>query len=388
MRGRSVAVALSGGHDSVVLLHLLHGMAPRLGLRLSALHVNHGLSPNAAAWQRHCARLCRALGVPLRSVKVSVTKAGAGLEAAAREARRAAFLASDAEVIALAHHLDDQAETVLHNLLRGAGRAGARGMPAVSRLGRKSLVRPLLGVPRAVLHSWAEARGLRWIEDESNRDEALTRNFLRHRVGPLLATRFPRWRESLARAARHFAAGEPEAGDMLRAYLKSRGLRAPSEAKLADMLRQLAAGRATIEHDGSVLRLYGDRLHVEAKRAGAPFEPRAWNGEPRLPLPALGGELRFRRRRGEGIDRARVDGALQVRLRAGGERLQPDARRPRRSLKNLLQEARIPPWERVRMPLLYCGEALVWAPGLGVDAAWRAAKNRSGIVPEWRPDAS
>jgi len=116
-----------------------------------------------------------------------------------------------------------------------------------------------------------------------------------------------------------------------------------------------------------------------------PFAPMPWRGEPRLPLPALGGELRFRRARGRGIAAALVDGRkLSVRLRVGGERLRPDARRPRRSLKNLFQEAGVPPWRRERLPLLFCGGDLVWAPGLGVDAAWQAAGGASGIVPEWR----
>jgi tRNA(Ile)-lysidine synthase len=258
-------------------------------------------------------------------------------------------------------------------------------MPAVSALGRKKLLRPLLSMPRSAIRAYAAEHRLAWIEDESNANESLTRNFLRLRVGPLLESRFPRWRENLARAARHFAAAEVDAQTLLRAYLKRKGLRAPSEAKLVEMLRQLGGKSAELTHDGVVFRLYRRKIYpAKEKNKASKFEPRSWNGEAKLSLP--GGELRFRRARGRGIDRGRLkEGALQVRLRSGGERLQPDPRRPRRTLKNLFQEAAVPPWERARLPLLFCGKDLVWAPLLGVDAGYRAAKNAAGILPEWHP---
>jgi len=385
MRGKRVAVGLSGGLDSVVLLHLMRGLAPRLGYKLSAIHVNHGLSPNAGDWQRFCSAYCLELGVPFKAVKVKVEKRHLGLEAAARAARRAAFAGVRADAIALAHHLDDQAETVLFNLLRGAGLEGASGMPASGKLGRMALLRPLLGLPRAAIREYAAAQGLAWIEDESNRDEALTRNFIRRRVGPLLAERFPRWRENLARSARHFADAELDARRVLRAYLKGKGLRAPSEAKLVEMLKQFGSAGAAIWHDGVLFRRYREKVIVEKNKIRKPFKALAWNGESRLSVPALGGELRFRRVRGKGIDSSLLKGkSLQVRLRSGGERLKPDARRPSRTLKNLFQEAGVPPWERARMPLIFCGNDLVWAPGLGVDAKYLSAGRAPGIVPDWR----
>lgn len=387
LRGKRLAVGFSGGVDSVVLLHLLRGLAPRHGFRLSAVHVHHGLSPNADDWARFCRKLCRDWDVPLTVRRVGVQKKGRGLEAAAREARRAAFAGLPVHAIALAHHLDDQAETVLLNLLRGAGPRGAAAMPAAGRLGDKHLLRPLLQVPRTQILAYARAHHLGWIEDESNRDTALARNFLRLRVGPLLAQRFPRWKESLGRAARHFAAADAGAGRALREFLAARGLRAPSEAKLGEMLKQLTArgARTLIRHDGKELRVYRGDVQIAPAGKPAPFAATHWQGERRLALPALGGELRFGRARGRGIAAALIDGRrLSVRLRRGGERLRPDARRPRRSLKNLFQEAGVPPWRRERLPMLFCGDALVWVPGLGVDAAWQAAGRAAGIVPEWR----
>jgi tRNA(Ile)-lysidine synthase len=386
MRGKRVAVGLSGGMDSVVLLHTMHGLAPQLGIKLSAIHVNHGLSPNAVEWQRFCSSLCHERGIPFTAKKVKVKKQHQGLEAAARAARRAAFAKLRVDAIALAHHLDDQAETVLFNLLRGTGLDGASGMPAVGEVGGKRLLRPLLGVPRSAISDYAAEHRLAWIEDESNNDESLTRNFLRRQVGPLLETRFPRWRENLARAARHFAGTELDAQRLLRSYLKGKGLRAPSEAKLVEMLKQLSAASAAIRHDGVVFRSYRNKVFLDTGKARAPLEPRAWKGESRLKLPD--GELRFRRVKGQGIDSALLGkNAFQVRLRSGGERLRPDAKRPSRTLKNLFQEAGVPPWERERMPLIFCGDDLVWAPGLGVDAKYLNAGRAPGIVPDWRPSS-
>jgi len=374
---KRIAVGLSGGIDSVVLLHQLRDRG------VSAIHVHHGLSPNADAWADFCRRLCKRWGIPLTVRRVSVRRAAEGLEAAARDARYEAFRKSPFPVVALAHNLDDQAETVLMNLLRGAGVRGASGMTEHGRLGAKTLWRPLLGTSRREIESYAREHELRWIEDESNSNEALTRNFIRRSIGPLLEQKFPQWKRSLARAARHFAKKGAGQEELLRSFLHSRGLKAPSQAKLAEMLKQLASGapRVKLRHDGATLRTYRGELFLGLELASQ-FSPQEWSGEPRLPLPALGGELRFRRARGKGI--ALEHQPLSVRLRAGGERLQPDSRRPRRTLKNLFQEAGVPPWQRERLPLLFSGDDLVWVPGLGIDARFQATRGARGLVPEWR----
>src|SRR5688572_23446560 len=214
---RRVAVALSGGVDSVVLLHLLSRQ-----FQVSAIHVHHGLSPNADAWAAFCRRICSQLKVPLKVYKVNVRKQGEGLEAAAREARYAVLRKHKAQVIALAHNLDDQAETVLMNLLRGAGLRGASGMPQRARHAGKLWLRPLLERSRQEIEAYARKTGLEWIEDESNADETLTRNFVRRRLGPLIASRFPAWKRSLARAAQHFARKDAQGQEVLRGYLRKR----------------------------------------------------------------------------------------------------------------------------------------------------------------------
>jgi tRNA(Ile)-lysidine synthase len=384
LRGKRLALGLSGGVDSVVLLHVLR-QHPEF--HLCAIHVHHGLSANADAWAQFCSALCARWGVPLAVRRVKLAKKGKGLEAAAREARYAAFAGTACDAVVLAHHLDDQAETVLMNLLRGAGVRGASGMPARSRFDGKMLLRPLLGVSRAAIVAYAGEQSLEWVDDESNADESLTRNFVRRRLAPLIEARFPRWRENLARAARHFAGMELDARALLREFLAEQGLRAPSEAKLIEMLKQLTSGGARIllEHDGMRLRVYRGKLAVAPATPAAPFRPVEWKGERRIALPALGGKLLFKRTRGAGIDVHKLEQCrVAVRLRSGGERLQPDPRRPRRTLKNLFQEAGVPPWQRDRLPLLFCGDDLVWAPGLGVDAHYQATADSMGVVLEWR----
>ncbi len=199
-----LALGLSGGCDSLVLLHLLASLG--LGQRLSAIHVHHGLSPNADAWADFCTDFCARLDISLDVQSVTVNlKSGQGIEAAARQARYAAFSNCAAPTILLAHHQGDQAETLLFNLLRGAGVAGAAGMADERRHGDIRILRPLLNVPRSALEAYAVANQLSWIEDESNTDTRFTRNFLRHDVLTVISQRFPAAEQNLAQAAGHFS---------------------------------------------------------------------------------------------------------------------------------------------------------------------------------------
>jgi len=207
-RGQQVVVGFSGGLDSMVLLHAANRVAMDGDFAVSGLHVHHGLSANADAWAASCTKRCDELGIPLTVVSVIVPLgSGQGLEAAARSVRHKALAEHPADWILLAHHADDQAETVLHNLLRGAGVRGAGAMPEA----RERVLRPLLGVARDELLAYARSRRLPWIEDESNADRRYTRNFLRHEILPRIASRFPRAGEQLAAAAARFR----EAGSLL-----------------------------------------------------------------------------------------------------------------------------------------------------------------------------
>ena len=213
--GRRVCVGLSGGMDSVALLTLMSQLRATLDLQLSAIHVNHGLSPNADQWAHFCTALCAANSIPLTVVGVKIDPSQPGsVEALAREARYDAFSVVDADFLALAQHADDQAETVLHQILRGTGLKGMAGMGEVRTLREGlRLIRPLLEIARDQIEAFAREQRLDWIEDESNTNTLFTRNFIRHEWAPKLAERFPHYRESLARAGRHAT----EADDMLSA---------------------------------------------------------------------------------------------------------------------------------------------------------------------------
>lgn len=235
----ALCVGLSGGCDSVVLLHILSQLGG--GHCLSAVHVHHGLSPNADRWVGFCRDYCARLEIPLFVQHVDVDLGqGDGLESAARRARYAVFAKLEADCIALAQHRGDQAETVLFNLLRGAGVMGAAAMPASRTFSGKQLIRPLLGVSRAEIEVYARINQLQWIEDESNQDISLSRNFLRHQILPLLTERFPGTESSLAQAAENFS----EAASLLDEYAEQDWhLVRAGETAILSSLRQLSAQR-------------------------------------------------------------------------------------------------------------------------------------------------
>ena len=400
----------------MVLLDVLKPLSVKLGFRFSAIHVNHQLSPHAGHWAEFCAGLCSRYGIPLEVAVVDVPQIpGESLEAAARVVRHAALSACEADFVALAHHLDDQVETLLLQLLRGCGVEGASAMPVQS--GR--LLRPLLEVPRSMVEDYARQGGLSWVDDESNADLRFDRNFLRHRLLPAMAERFPGYRETLARDSRNFSESAalqeelavhdalaavregrlsvaalgrlsfPRAKNLLRHFLKQHGILAPGAVRLEDTLHQLLeagsdAGIRVTFGSVELRRFLGQVWIIPLRAEPSPSLCYVWQGQAALDLPELGGVLKFWPVRGQGVSLARLQqGAVTVRVRRGGERLQPDCRRPHRSLKTLLQDSGVPPWERMRMPLLYSGENLVAATGVGVDCAFQAKFDEAGIMLEW-----
>ncbi|HEX6004248.1 MAG TPA: tRNA lysidine(34) synthetase TilS [Burkholderiales bacterium] len=445
-KGERITIALSGGIDSVVLTDLLARLARRGGFVLSAVHVNHQLSPHAGRWASFCRRFCRARGIPLRVARVSVPR-GNSIEGAARAARFEVFRGLRTDYIALAHNQDDQAETLLLQLLRGAGVRGLAAMPVRGELSAahpttsfnsahderndtfppkadergeartKLLLRPLLDVPRSEIEAYATKRRLQWVEDESNAETYFLRNFLRHDILPAIERRYPGYRTTLSRSARHFAEASqllddlaridalqamehgtlalealrrlsaPRARNLLRHFLSLHGLSLPAD-RLQEALRQLLTARrdakVSIGIENVRLRRFADRLHV-VRNAGTAFNAIEWRGEREVALPELGGMLEFTREGRDRISLARLQSrTVTIGVRRGGEYLKPDCRRPRRSLKNLLQEARIPPWQRERTPLLFCDGKLVWAAGVGVDCAYRARESEPAVCPLWR----
>ncbi len=303
---QTLVVGLSGGRDSVALLHMLHGLQPDFGFQLSACHVNHQLSPHSAEWQSFCQHYCDDLGIHLDTLTVDVPRGTSeGLEAAARTERYAAIGKLSADWLVLGQHRGDQAETLLFNLLRGAGIQGASGMPEMRRVrpGMR-LMRPLLGIARQDIEDYLRCKSLHWVDDESNADVRYSRNFLRHQILPMLASRFPAAEENLAAAAQRFGeaqrllndlaildlagtpadfplpvsclAGldEPHGRNLMRFMLTSRGVQIPSEARLSEILRQVLSARtdrhpAAIFGDWKIFRKRG-AVHLEKILGGAP----------------------------------------------------------------------------------------------------------------------
>jgi tRNA(Ile)-lysidine synthase len=418
-------VGLSGGVDSVVLLKLLSSLRSRLRFTLTAVHVNHGLSGNAPGWGAFCTALCKRWKIALTVERVAVQKGRHGIEAEARTSRYQAFSRCAADFMLLAHHLDDQTETLMLQLLRGAGVRGLAGMREVGRNAQLPVpvVRPLLAISRADILRYARRHRLSWIEDESNEEIALRRNFLRHRVFPEIEKKYPAYREALSRTAAHCGEAAAileevgvadadlqsdashldcgrlrklppaRAANALRTFCSLHGLLAPDTARLGEMLRQLLGSQVDagvkILHDGVELRRYRDAVWILRPRTESPGKALSWRGESVLELGDGAGIFTFGRRNGGAVDAVRISAEklaqddVSVRWRQGGEKIQPDAARPRRSLKNLLQEAAVPPWERT-LPLLFCGGTLVWAPGIGVDCAFQAAARERAWFVSWR----
>lgn len=415
----SITVGLSGGLDSVVLLHMLSRMAGDRSWRLSALHIHHGISPNADQWAEFCHTLCQQLGIPFSVEHVDIRPLrDQGVEAAARQLRHAALNRQATDFIALAHHRDDQVETMLLQLLRGAGVKGAAAMPMLKqRPGLPALVRPLLKEGRRELLAYAQRHHLRWVEDESNADEQYPRNFLRHQVLPLIESRYPGYRATLARCTEHFAEADAlldelarqdaaaavhaqgvsveslrqlspaRARNVLRYFIASQGAPLPDHSRLFEMVRQLCEARreraVQVAWQGWQLRSYRGYAQVMREIAAMHYDL-AWQGQPEILLPGNHGQLRFVTVAGQGIKREKLQGRVaRVRSRQGGECMQVRAGGQHRSLKNLAQELGIPPWQRQIMPLLFCDNELVWAPQIGVAAAFQATAGEAGILVEW-----
>jgi tRNA(Ile)-lysidine synthase len=398
-------VAFSGGMDSTVLLHALK----QARLKPHAVHVNHQLQPDAPAWAEHCRALCKTWDVPfeLRTVGL-VPDDPAGPEAAARAARYEALrgVMKPGDVLATAHHRGDQAETVLLRLLRGTGVSGLAAMSVASEFGPGQLWRPLLAIARETIHAYALAHRLKWIDDPHNANPRYARSFLRAEITPRLRNRWPAMEEALARVAAHAA----EARQLLKelavtdlARIRSAlGLSIGGLLELSDARRHNAI-RAWIEEYGfeappadALQRL--DREVLQAKPDAEPLlgfgaaEVRRYRGTlflmRRLPLAPNGVELAWRSGRQlllpEGCGWLQASASpseqLAVRFPRGGERMKPPRAKQSRTLKNLFQEAGVPPWVRERTPLLYRGKQLLWVGGIG----W-AARAGAGISIQWRP---
>jgi tRNA(Ile)-lysidine synthase len=423
--GAPLLLACSGGLDSTVLLHALAGTGR---WRLSCAHVHHGLSPNAETWAQHCAAEAASLGLPFALHRVEVAlDSPDGIECAAREARYrvldAQALSQGAAALLTAHHADDQAETLLHNLVRGAGLMGLAGMPAwrPSAPGRPAQLRPMLALSRSVLEAAARARGLSWVEDESNADTRYARNYLRAEVMPVLSSRWSRTAETLAGAARRLAeaqglldgladadasalavttawgqgwsidglrALEPaRQRNLLRRFLRLQGARtAPTEAWLDEWRRQLLGwqpgAECPVSHAGVAGFCHRGLLWLMPDLPA----PAALNWQGETDIVWAAGRLQLQPVQGRGLSQSALAQAAPVlRVRQPKDRVRRGPGRPRAGVKQIAQECGLPPWLRDRAPLFVVGREAVWMPGCEPAEPWAAGPGEPGWMPVWTP---
>ena len=429
----NVFVAYSGGLDSTALLAAaVDCLAPRKPV---ALHVDHGLSPHSGDWRRHCEQVCAGLGVHCRSVAVAL-EVGAGVESRARDARYQVFeqQLGEGDVLLMAHHLDDQAETLVYRLLRGAGRRGMAGIPPSRPLGKGMLLRPLLGISRAELAVFVESRKLSWVEDESNARSDVDRNFIRHEVLPAIARRWPDYRRRLATSAAQYrsdsavleeVAGEdllrlgerrevegfsvdagplahlsrPRLANLLRHWALLRGFgtlgRRTPDALVDSLLNAAADAEPVVAWPGGQWRRFRRRLYLlppssDSRGGDGSSSPARQNiavspGHS-VPLPD-GTALVFEVTTDEGAEwvlAVAPGDVVELGFRRGGERCRPAGRQGSAALKKLLNEYGVAPWLRGRIPLLYVNGELAAVVGVFVCEGFAPGAGGTGVTARWQ----
>ncbi|CAM8434365.1 MesJ tRNA(Ile)-lysidine synthase MesJ [Candidatus Methylopumilus universalis] len=415
---KTMTLALSGGVDSVVLLHLLHQLQNRQNFTLKASHVHHGLSKNADKWVKFCEKLCTKLSVPLDVHYIKLPqKKSLGIEGEARQLRYEKLLQSKTDLVVLAHHEDDQAETFLLQLIRGAGVKGLSSMAHFDDSRR--LWRPLLNASRTDIETYAKKHKLKWIEDESNQNINFDRNFIRSNVLPILKNRFNHIIKVISRSSSHLAEAQNLLDDLakidLKSYLKSNNYKnklqvktldelsnsraknllrywleinnqmMPSRDLLDELLRQVLTAKkdATIKIQLSKefeIRRYQDEIYIVTKNhKNLKNYEIIWAGESEILLPN-GSQLNFKKVKGRGISfKLLNDQKLKIRNRQGGEFFKPDFKRPTKKIKQLLQESDLPPWEREFFPIIFVGDELACVPNFGIDQKYQAEPQLTGL---------
>ena len=414
---RRCVVAYSGGIDSHVLLHLCQAA----GLSLRAVHIHHGLQVEADSWDAHCQATCSKMGIAYTRIHVDADpKPGESPEDAARNARYQALeqALQEDEVLLTAHHQEDQAETFMLQLMRGAGPAGLASMPLIKRFGKAYHLRPMLGFKQQHIQQYAEEHDLLWVDDPSNADTSYDRNFIRKEVMPALMQNWPNASEALSQAAalqqesleviEAMAAVDMSATagtqanslsisrllqlpparqyNVLRYWIRNAGYDKPRRNILQEIVNSVipAAADATplVLWGDTEIRRYQDALYIlPALNSHEIHHIYAWDGEQSLYIDALNLELRLEQSLGRGLQQDAVARGLTVRFRQGGEQIRPQGRRHTHSLKKLMQDAGIPPWQRNRIPLLYIDHQLACVCGYWIAEMYSVDEDQYG----WNP---
>jgi len=415
---KSMTVALSGGVDSVVLLHLLYQLQKKHHFTLKASHVHHGLSKNADKWVKFCETLCATLSVSLDVNYVKLPqKKSHGIEGEARQLRYEKLLQTKTDLVVLAHHEDDQAETFLLQLMRGAGVKGLSSMAHFDE--QRHLWRPLLNTSRSDIETYAKQHKLKWIEDESNQNIDFDRNFIRSKILPILKNRFSHIIKVISRSSSHLAEAQHLLDDLakidLKSYLKSNQYKRklqvktlnklslyraknvlrywlelndqmmPSRDLLNELLRQVLMAKKDAELKIQIskafeIRRYQDAIYIVSKNEKNQKNYEIiWAGEPEIILPN-GQKLTFKKVKGRGINLKFLKRKkLTIRNRRGGEFFKPDPKRSTKKIKQMFQESNLPPWERENLPLIFVGDDLAFVPNFGIDVKFQTKSKEVGL---------
>ena len=417
-------IAYSGGLDSTVLLHLLHDRKDEFNAQIKVVHINHGLNKNADAWADHTASVCHNLNLPYLSIVLNLEKEpGLSLEELARFHRYKVLseLMQSSDVLFTAHHQDDQVETFLLQLLRGAGPEGLAGMAVLMKFHHGWLARPLLNATREQVIEYATENSLVWIEDESNVNQKFDRNYIRHNVIPVLAGRWPSLNKTITRVAAHQAecasflneiAREdlkklvqneqdsldinslntldfPRKKNVLRYWIRENGYPVPGSEITKKIITELIAARIDaqpcIRWAKVELRRYRNRIYLMEQFKKHDLDRKiSWNLKEKLFLD--NGFLTAETCKSKGINKDLVkDDQVEIRYRKGGEKIRLPAKQHSQKLKKLFQEAGIPPWHRENIPLIYIDDNLVSVAGLWVDARFHAGKGDNGWYISFHP---
>jgi len=412
-------LGLSGGLDSSVLLFLLAKMQVKFSFNLKAIHVHHGINSSADDWLKFCKKKCESLGVIFLSEKIKINRdSSLGLEGEARKLRYEAIKKRQKGIVVLGHHQNDQAETLLLQLLRGSG---LKGLSAMSEFDlKKNFWRPMLNIKRDTLEVYAKEHGIEYIEDESNQDEQFDRNFIRQKVLPLIHSRYPASIETISRSAINIAEGHNlnnliaiddsknhmsvdgtylsidglkklpklRAINLIRWWLSLGNLLMPSKKNMDELYRQLkcikkdSALNLKISKDKSA-RAHHDKLFIVNSTIKPSTFNLNWSGEDELHLPN-NTKLQFIKKNSGGLCLSKLGvKSLKIKSRTGGEKLKPFSDQPSRSLKYLFQNADIPLWERDQIPLIFAKKQLVAVPNLGIHHEYRSSEGEIGYEINW-----
>ena len=417
-----ILLGFSGGLDSCVLLHLLANMQTQLNFKLKAIHVHHGLTSSADDWLNFCKEKCKLLDIEFYDIKVKINKKSSlGIEGEARELRYEAIKKKQKGIVALGHHQNDQAETLMLQLLRGSGLKGLAGMPEFDE--KRKFWRPMLNIKKELIEKYASENNIKYIEDESNEDVNFDRNFIRKKVLPLIESRYPASIETISRSASNISEGYQinellalddsknamsddgsyllienliklpnlRAINLIRWWLSFNGLLMPSKKNVEELFRQVrlikkdTSLNVKISNDRAI-RAFGDKIFIVSMMNNLDSYHFKWVGQEEIELPNKS-KLHFVKTKKGGLSLSKLGvNTLDIKGRIGGEKLKPLPNQPSRSLKYLFQKADIPHWERDQFPLVYANEQLVAVPNLGVQFEYQSKVGEDGYQIKWLRD--